>query len=227
MNAVAAAVRLHLREGDRHRRSRSRSRSRHRVVRIDTTFAADLSEEGASVAAQDRCPGPDRRRPRPRSSGSTRPAGRRSGPRPRGSSTRRCARELRDTEVAADAASWPARWPATSTRRSGCSRPNSSARSLVANSTFSAELTNAAKAKAADEVEPVGVTIRQGEVIVRNGSPLTATDIEKIDALGLRQPTPRRGQLRRLVPARGPRWSGCCWPGSGASGRGSGIATTC
>ena len=34
------------------------------------------------------------------------------------------------------------------------------------------------------------VTIRQGEVIVRNGSPLTATDIEKIDALGLREPPP-------------------------------------
>ncbi len=43
---------------------------------------------------------------------------------------------------------------------------------VVPNSTFSAELTNAAKAKAADEVEPVNVTIRQGEVIVRNGSQL-------------------------------------------------------
>jgi putative nucleotidyltransferase with HDIG domain len=61
---------------------------------------------------------------------------------------------------------------------------------IVPNSSFSADLTNAAKAKAADEVEPVNVTIRQGEVIVRNGSQLTVTDIEKIDALNLRQPLP-------------------------------------
>ncbi len=36
----------------------------------------------------------------------------------------------------------------------------------------------------------MSVTIRQGEVIVRNGSPLAATDIEKIDALGLSQTAP-------------------------------------
>ena len=59
---------------------------------------------------------------------------------------------------------------------------------VVPNSTFSAELTNAAKAKAADEVAPVNVTIRQGEVIVRNGSQLTATDIEKIDVYRTRRP---------------------------------------
>jgi len=61
---------------------------------------------------------------------------------------------------------------------------------VVPNSSFSSELTNAAKAKAADEVAPVNVTIRQGEVIVRNGSQLTATDIEKIDAVRLREPVP-------------------------------------
>jgi putative nucleotidyltransferase with HDIG domain len=61
---------------------------------------------------------------------------------------------------------------------------------VVPNSTFSADLTNAARTKAGDEVVPVPVTIRQGEVIVRNGSQLTAADIEKIDALGLRQPLP-------------------------------------
>jgi putative nucleotidyltransferase with HDIG domain len=61
---------------------------------------------------------------------------------------------------------------------------------VVPNSSFSSDLTNAAKAKAADEVPPVNVTIRQGEVIVRSGSQLTATDIEKIDALKLREPVP-------------------------------------
>src|SRR6266576_4796350 len=57
---------------------------------------------------------------------------------------------------------------------------------VVPNSSFSADLTATARAKAAEEARPVQVTIRQGEVLVRNGSPLTATDIEKIDAVGLR-----------------------------------------
>jgi cyclic-di-AMP phosphodiesterase PgpH len=61
---------------------------------------------------------------------------------------------------------------------------------VVPNSSFSLDLTNAAKAKAAADVEPINVTIRQGEVVVRNGSQLTATDIEKIDALQLREPVP-------------------------------------
>ena len=61
---------------------------------------------------------------------------------------------------------------------------------VVPNSSLSDELTAQARAKAAEEVEPVMVTIRQGEVIVRNGSPLTPTDIEKIDALGMRQTLP-------------------------------------
>jgi len=61
---------------------------------------------------------------------------------------------------------------------------------LVPNSSFSADLTTLARAKAAEAVVPVRSTIRQGEVIVRNGSPLTAIDIEKIDALGLRQTLP-------------------------------------
>jgi putative nucleotidyltransferase with HDIG domain len=61
---------------------------------------------------------------------------------------------------------------------------------VVGNSTFSDELTTTARSKAADGVTPFRVTIRQGEVIVRNGSPLTATDIEKIDALRLRETVP-------------------------------------
>jgi putative nucleotidyltransferase with HDIG domain len=61
---------------------------------------------------------------------------------------------------------------------------------VVPNSSFSQELTDQARAKAAADVVPVPVIIRQGEVIVRNGSPLSATDIEKIDALGMRQQVP-------------------------------------
>jgi hypothetical protein len=66
----------------------------------------------------------------------------------------------------------------------------SSYQTSIPNSSFSLDLTNQARDRAAEAVAPVKETIRQGEVIVRNGSPLTATDIEKIDALGLRQTTP-------------------------------------
>ncbi len=61
---------------------------------------------------------------------------------------------------------------------------------IVPNSSFDQSLWDTAQAKAAEAVIPVRVTIRQGEVIVRNGSPLVATDIEKIDALGLRETVP-------------------------------------
>ena len=61
---------------------------------------------------------------------------------------------------------------------------------VVPNSSLSLPLTTTARAAAAADVQPVRVTIRQGEVIVRNGSPFAATDIEKIDALGLRQALP-------------------------------------
>ena len=61
---------------------------------------------------------------------------------------------------------------------------------IVPNSSFSQPLWDTAKDKAAEAVVPVRETIRQGEVIVRNGTPLSATDIEKIDALGLRETAP-------------------------------------
>ncbi|HEY8635892.1 MAG TPA: HDIG domain-containing metalloprotein [Candidatus Limnocylindrales bacterium] len=61
---------------------------------------------------------------------------------------------------------------------------------VVPNSSFSLDLTNQARAKAAERVTPISVTIRQGEVIARSGSPLSATDIEKIDALRLRDTVP-------------------------------------
>ncbi len=61
---------------------------------------------------------------------------------------------------------------------------------VVPNSSFSQDLTDQARAKAAEGVTPITVTIRQGEVIARSGSPLSATDIEKIDALRLRDTVP-------------------------------------
>ena len=61
---------------------------------------------------------------------------------------------------------------------------------IVANSSFSQTLTDQAKDRAAENVQPVEVDIAQGEVVVRNGTPLTAADLEAIEALGLGQDAP-------------------------------------
>jgi len=56
---------------------------------------------------------------------------------------------------------------------------------VVPNSSFSEELTSQERDRAEAAVAPIIVKIAQREVIVRNGTLLTASDIEKIDALGL------------------------------------------
>jgi len=61
---------------------------------------------------------------------------------------------------------------------------------VVANSSFSEELTGDARDAAAAAVEPVTVEVLQGEVIVRGGQRLEAADIEAVNALGLGQDTP-------------------------------------
>ena len=60
---------------------------------------------------------------------------------------------------------------------------------LVANSSFSQDLTDRARAAAAAAVEPVSVAIRQGQVVVRAGDQLSPADIETITALGLGEST--------------------------------------
>lgn len=59
---------------------------------------------------------------------------------------------------------------------------------VVPNSFFSPELTNAAKQKARQSVEPVTQTYVVGEVVVRRGKALTETDIEALEKLGLIRP---------------------------------------
>ena len=56
---------------------------------------------------------------------------------------------------------------------------------IVPNSSFSQTLWEQAQDRAAEDVQPVRVDIAQGEVVVRNGTPLTAADLEVIQALGL------------------------------------------
>ncbi len=58
---------------------------------------------------------------------------------------------------------------------------------IVPNSSFDQTLFDQAKDRAAENVDPVLVQIVPGQVVVRNGEPLTAADLEVIEALGLSQ----------------------------------------
>lgn len=51
--------------------------------------------------------------------------------------------------------------------------------------------TDAARKAAADSVPPVMVTMEKGETILRNGDVVTAADVEKLEAAGLRNPSIR------------------------------------
>ena len=61
---------------------------------------------------------------------------------------------------------------------------------IVPNSSFDQTLTDQARDRAAENVQPVTVEIAQGQVVVRNGEPLTAADLEAIQALGLGEDAP-------------------------------------
>jgi hypothetical protein len=61
---------------------------------------------------------------------------------------------------------------------------------LVPNSSFSEELTAQARDRAAEAVAPVRVSILQGQVIVRNGEQIRPDQFEEIDKLGLGQAAP-------------------------------------
>jgi len=56
---------------------------------------------------------------------------------------------------------------------------------LVPNATYSEALTSAARDAAAEAVEPVSYTIRQGELIVEAGRQVTALEIAKLEAFSL------------------------------------------
>ena len=58
---------------------------------------------------------------------------------------------------------------------------------VTANTFYNAARTDEAKQQAREGTEPVNVTIRQGEAIVREGSRVNALAIETLDAFGLRQ----------------------------------------
>jgi cyclic-di-AMP phosphodiesterase PgpH len=58
---------------------------------------------------------------------------------------------------------------------------------IVPNSSFSQTLTDQARDRAAEKVDPVAVNIAVGQAVVRKGSPVTAADLEAITRLGLGQ----------------------------------------
>ena len=61
---------------------------------------------------------------------------------------------------------------------------------VVANSSLSQQRWDEALQAAAAAVEPVQVTIAQAQIVVRNGEPLNAADIETIEALGIGENAP-------------------------------------
>jgi putative nucleotidyltransferase with HDIG domain len=67
---------------------------------------------------------------------------------------------------------------------------------LTANSSYSADLTSAARQQAAAAVAPVTVTLSQGQTIVRKGDPIGPLEVEEVQAFGL---TDARVDLAKLA----------------------------
>ncbi|MER3418453.1 MAG: metal-dependent phosphohydrolase [Chloroflexota bacterium] len=103
--------------------------------------------------------------------------------------------ELRDTEVAAVRARLAGRMVGLSQAEAELAA-ELIAPLVVPNSSYSEELTNQARDRAAEAVAPVVVSIQSGEIIVRRGEPIDAFAYEKIVAFGLNQARP---DLVRLV----------------------------
>jgi hypothetical protein len=160
-----------------------------RVARIDTTFAADLSPadrktllENAVLDLSDSA----------RTTLSELDAARWASVRTESArvldATLRA--ELRDTEVAETRARLTGRMAAGLDEAERLLAAELIGELVVPNSSYSGPLTATARAKAAEDVDPVRVRILQGQVIVRNGDLLDAAAIELIDALGLRETAP-------------------------------------
>jgi len=98
--------------------------------------------------------------------------------------------ELRDTEVAATRARLPTLIVGDLTEPEAALAAEIVAPLIVPNSSFSQELTNAAEDQAAAAVDPVKVSLAQGEIIVGKGERVSAEAHEQIQALGLDQAEP-------------------------------------
>lgn len=103
--------------------------------------------------------------------------------------------ELRDTEVAAVRARLAGRMVGLSSAEAQLAAELIGPL-LVPNSSYSEELTNQARDRAAEAVDPVVVSIQRGEILVRRGEPIDEVAFEKIAAFGLDEP---RLDLARLA----------------------------
>ena len=95
--------------------------------------------------------------------------------------------ELRDTEVAETRAKIGSRMGGDLDEAERMVAAELIAPLIVPNSSFDQDLTDQARDRAAENVQPVIVHIALGQVVVRKGSPVTAADLEAITELGLGQ----------------------------------------
>jgi cyclic-di-AMP phosphodiesterase PgpH len=95
--------------------------------------------------------------------------------------------ELRDTEVAETRAKIGSRMGGDLDEAERMLAAELIAPLIVPNSSFDQALTDQARDRAAENVEPVIVHIALGQVVVRKGSPVSAADLEAITELGLGQ----------------------------------------
>jgi cyclic-di-AMP phosphodiesterase PgpH len=155
-----------------------------RVGRVDTAFATDLTAEERTALLETAIPGLT----------DTGQATLQAIDAPRWAAVRtEAARvldgtvrtELRDTEVAGVRATIGGRMGGDLNEAERMLAGELIRPLIVPNSSFDQTLTDQAKDRAAEDVQPVRVDIAQGEVVVRNGTPLTSADLEVIQALGL------------------------------------------
>ena len=225
MNAVAAAVHLHLRERDPDRR-RPAGRVQGAGVADRHDVLGRPQRRGSRVAPEDRRPRPVGQRARDAGRARRRPLGRgqdRGGTDPR-----------RDTAHAA--ARLGGRRAAQSAVRADGGRPRRGRADARRGTDQSAGRPELHVQLRADE-RGQGESRRRGRAGPGHDPAGRGHRSQRVAADGDRhredrcpQPpsaAPGCGQLRWLAPARGPGGRRSCCPGSGVSGRVSGIATTC
>src|SRR5262245_45088436 len=98
--------------------------------------------------------------------------------------------ELRDTEVAETRSKIAGRMGGDLDEAERMLAAEIIAPLIVPNSSFDQTLTGQARDRAAEDVQPVTVSIALGQVVVRKGSPIAAADIEVINGLGLNEDAP-------------------------------------
>jgi len=103
--------------------------------------------------------------------------------------------EVRDSELDAARQALPAALPADLPADQRALAGEIIEPLLVANSSYDAAATQAARAAAAQDTQPVTVTVKQDEVIVDQGHTIAPTDMEKIQALGLESSQPDLAKL--------------------------------